>query len=131
MMEQTGRSKTDVILWWLCLFVAPLVLVSIELFHPAGFTHTPGMWSYLSEPQPYSPTHRALGYAGPQWWFTLHFIQTPLAGLVAIGLMLMVKDLPRESGLAVAVLAWRWFCPRRRIGKAPPTRNDARRASVR
>ena len=48
-------------LWWLCLVVAPAVLVGIELFHPAGFTmtaghpHNPGMYEYLSIPEPYDP----------------------------------------------------------------------------
>ncbi|MEK7992484.1 MAG: hypothetical protein AAB403_01645, partial [Planctomycetota bacterium] len=36
------------ILWWLCLFVAPAVLVAIELFHPSGFTAQPGMYAFLS-----------------------------------------------------------------------------------
>jgi hypothetical protein len=106
MAEGHGRSTANTALWWLCLIVAPLVLASIELFHPADFTHTPGMWAYLSEAQPYSPAHHALAYTGPQWWFALHMIQTPLAGLVALGLMLMVKDISSESGTVVAVLAW-------------------------
>ena len=67
-------------LGWLCLLVAPT-----ELFHPAGFTHHPGMFQYLSQPQPYDPQFKALGYFGPQWWFTLHMIQTPMMGLVAVG----------------------------------------------
>jgi hypothetical protein len=106
MAEEAGRPTANVVLWWLCLVVAPLILVTIELFHPAGFTHTPGMWSYLSEPQPYSPAHYALAYTGPHWWFALHMIQTPLAGLVAVGLILMVKDLSSGSGSMVAILAW-------------------------
>jgi len=35
------------VLWWVCLVAAPLVLVAIELFHPAGFTKEPGMYAYL------------------------------------------------------------------------------------
>jgi hypothetical protein len=62
------------VLWWLCLFVAPLVLVGFELFHPAGFTTSPGMYQYLSKPEPYDPQFKALAYFGPQWWFTLHMI---------------------------------------------------------
>ena len=27
-------------LWWVCLVVAPVVLICIELFHPANFTRT-------------------------------------------------------------------------------------------
>ena len=108
MTEGNGNSRatSDIFLWWLCLFAAPLILVSIELFHPAGFTHTPGMWSYLSEPQPHTEAHRAIAYMGPHWWFMLHMIQTPLVVLVAIGLWIMVKDLRTDNGLTVAVLAW-------------------------
>jgi len=97
------RPIHDVVLWWLCLFVAPLVLVAIELFHPAGFTQAPGMWAYLSEPQPHEAAHRALAYAGPQWWFTLHMIQTPLVGLVAVGLWRMVSGIGAGNGMAAAL----------------------------
>jgi len=76
-------------LWWLCLLVAPGVLITIELFHPAGFTQNPGMYEYLQKPEPYNPQFSALGYFGPQWWFTLHMIQTPMVGLVAVGLWLL------------------------------------------
>jgi hypothetical protein len=101
-----GHSIADLVVWWLCLVAAPLVLVAIELFHPAGFTQTPGMWAYLSEPQPHQEAHRALAYAGPRWWFTLHMIQTPMVGLVAVGLWRMVSDIGSDDGAAVAVLAW-------------------------
>lgn len=93
-------------LWWLCLFVAPLILLGIELFHPAGFTADPGMYAYLSHPQPYQPQFHALGYFGPRWWFTLHMIQTPMAGLVAIGLWLIVDPVDRAKGSAALGLAW-------------------------
>ncbi len=94
------------ILWWLCLFVAPLVLLAIELFHPAGFTDDPGMYEYLSVPQPYTPEHKALAYFGPQWWFTLHMIQTPAVCLVALGLCLIAWDVTREDGTR----AWLTAC---------------------
>ena len=29
-------------LWWICLVAAPVVLICIELFHPAGFTGRAG-----------------------------------------------------------------------------------------
>ena len=32
------------VLWWICLLIAPLVLITIELFHPANFTASPGMY---------------------------------------------------------------------------------------
>ena len=94
-------------LWWLCLFVAPAVLVAIELFHPAGFTENPpGMYAYLSKPEPYDPHHWALAYPGPDWWFLLHMIQTPMVGLVAIGLWLMVARVTDADGPAAVALAW-------------------------
>jgi hypothetical protein len=37
-------ARTRNILWWLCLVVAPLALLIIELFHPAGFTRDPGAY---------------------------------------------------------------------------------------
>lgn len=94
------------ILWWLCLLAAPLVLVVIELFHPAGFTQNPGMYQYLSKPQPYDPQFQALAYPGPHWWFTLHMIQTPMVGLVSIGLWLMAAKVESGDGAAPVALAW-------------------------
>jgi hypothetical protein len=101
-----SHTLSNRVLWWLCLFLAPLALVGIELFHPAGFTHDPGMFAYLSTPQPAEPQHRALGYFGPQWWFWLHMIQTPLVGLVCIGLWLMLKPVTRDQGAPAATAAW-------------------------
>ncbi len=60
MSEVRGR-----VLWWLCLFVAPATPLGIELYHPAGFTHDPGMYQYLSRPEPYNPQFHGLGYFGP------------------------------------------------------------------
>lgn len=93
-------------LWWLCLLAAPLVLAVIELFHPAGFTHSPGMYQYLSKPEPYSPEFKALAYFGPGWWFTLHMIQTPLVALVAIGLWILASVADRGETALAATLAW-------------------------
>ena len=94
------------VLWWVCLFVAPLVLISIELFHPAGFTGNPGAYQYLSQPQPYNPAYQALAYPGPHWWFVLHMIQTPMVALVAIGLWLMVRRIETGDGAAAVFFAW-------------------------
>ena len=108
-MNLTTTPTTSVahgILWWLCLCIAPAVLVIIELFHPAGFTRTPGMWAYLSQPEPYAPEHQALAYFGPTWWFTLHMIQTPLVGLVCVGLWLMLKDINVMEHVLAGVCAW-------------------------
>ncbi|HEX9670495.1 MAG TPA: hypothetical protein VGC93_13565 [Thermoanaerobaculia bacterium] len=102
MSEGTGRS----VLWWLCLFFSPLVLLVIELFHPAGFTTDPGMFAYLSQPESYSPQHGALAYFGPGWWFTLHMIQTVLMGLVAVGLWLLVDSFGPSDRRPAGILAW-------------------------
>jgi hypothetical protein len=64
------------------------------------------MYQYLSEPQPYSPEHHALAYFGPSWWFLLHMIQTPMVGLVAIGLWLIAGLVDRSHGAAAVTLAW-------------------------
>lgn len=94
------------VLWWLCLLVAPAVLIAIELFHPAGFTVHPGMYEFLSKPEPDQPQFQALNYFGPNWWFTLHMIQTPLVALVVVGLWLILADvMDTDSGYARAA-AW-------------------------
>jgi hypothetical protein len=92
-------------LWWLCLLAAPLVLAILELFHPAGFTKTPGMYHYLSISHTYDPAYKALTYWGPDWWFTLHMIQTPMVALVAIGLWILAS-LADGGGKPAVVLAW-------------------------
>lgn len=94
------------ILWWLCLLVAPAVLITIELYHPAGFTNHPGMYEYLHKPEPYDPAYKALGYFGPQWWFVLHMIQTPMVGLVAVGLWLLANKIRTADGAAALTFAW-------------------------
>jgi hypothetical protein len=94
------------VLWWVCLLVAPLVLVVLELFHPAGFTQSPGMYQFLSVPQPYNPQFKALAYWGPHWWFTLHMIQTPMVALVAVGLWQLASLNDRSANGVVQALAW-------------------------
>jgi hypothetical protein len=93
-------------LWWVCLLLAPLGLIAVELFHPAGFTAHPGMYQFLSQPEAYQAQFQALGYFGPMWWFTLHMIQTPLVALVVVGLWLMLAEVTdTDSGYARAA-AW-------------------------
>lgn len=94
------------VLWWICLLVAPTVLITIELFHPEGFTTRPGMYEYLSKPEPYNPQNAALDYFGPQWWFILHMIQTPMIGLVAVGLWLLADEIAPSDGAAASIFAW-------------------------
>ena len=102
-MHKDAASRA---LWWACLVAAPVVLIAIELFHPAGFTEHPGMYEYLSKPEPYNPAHHALAYFGPPWWFLLHMLQTPLVGLVAVGLTLLVRDVGPGSGALANASAW-------------------------
>lgn len=101
-----SHERLNQALWWLCLVIAPLVLLTIELFHPAGFTKDPGMWAYLSEPQPYDPQFKALAYPGPHWWFMLHMIQTPMVGLVAVGLWKLVSGVGTSDGPVAVGTAW-------------------------
>ncbi|QHQ36343.1 hypothetical protein [Algicella marina] len=92
-------------LWILGLIVGPLVLVSIELFHPAGFTTTPGMFEFLRHQEPGGHGHSALDYFGPDWWFVLHMIQTPTVCLITVALILTVNA--ADTGeIAVRLLAW-------------------------
>ena len=93
-------------LFLLCLVVAPAGLLGVELFHPAGFTARPGMYEFLSKPEPYAPEHQALAYPGPDWWFLLHMIQTPLVGLVAVGLWLLAGRVESGDGALAVTLAW-------------------------
>jgi hypothetical protein len=99
--EQIGK-----VLWWVCLIAAPAVLIGVELFHPAHFTAQPGMFEFLSKPQPYDPRFVALAYTGPQWWFTLHLIQTPVVALITVGLWLLVRRVGDADGGLAITLAW-------------------------
>ena len=74
---------------FICLVLSPLILMGLELFHPAHFTANPGMTAYLSHPQSHDPHFEALSYFGPNWWFFLHMVQTPLVVLVGIGLLML------------------------------------------
>jgi hypothetical protein len=91
-------------MWWVCLVLAPAVLLSIELFHPSGFTHV-GMFQFLTHAE-HDPQYWAIDYPGPHWWLVLHMIQTPLVGLVAVGLWLMVDGIGEKDGAAAMVSAW-------------------------
>lgn len=95
------------VLWWVSLLFAPAVLIGLELFHPADFTAHPGMYRYLSQAEPHSAAHhQALDYFGPRWWLVLHMIQTPMVGLVAVGLLLMVDGIGDQDGAAAVAAAW-------------------------
>ena len=94
------------VLWWICLAVAPAVVIAIELFHPSGFTAHPGMYEFLSHPHHHEPQFWALAYFGPHWWLALHMIQTPMVGLVAVGLWLMIEGIGGEDGSAAFACVW-------------------------
>jgi hypothetical protein len=101
-----SNQSVKAVLWWLCLLVAPIVLIAIELFHPAGFTAHPGMYQFLSKPEPYQPQFVSLGYPGPDWWFMLHMIQTPMVGLVSVGLWLVADRIGDNAGTAARSFGW-------------------------
>ena len=90
----------------LSLVVAPLLLAIIELFHPAHFTLDPGMTSFLSQPQERDPYFNAITYFGPQWWYLLHMLQTPLVVVVAFGLLHLTDSFGRDSTARLIPLAW-------------------------
>lgn len=93
-------------LFWPCLVLAPAVLAGMELFHPAGFTRSPGMFEFLCGPMLPGGDFKALAYPGPDWWFKLHAVQTPLVGLVSVGLWFLVGRVRDEDGLPALALAW-------------------------
>ncbi len=105
MMPRTADYR---IVWIFGLIVGPAILVGIELFHPAGFTQNPGMFTFLRQPEPGGHSHSALDYFGPDWWFWLHMIQTPTVCLTAIALMLTVSTVQSEAAPNAAVTALSW-----------------------
>jgi hypothetical protein len=91
------------ILAGLSLVVAPLLLAAINLFHPAEFTTAPGMSAFLSHPQSGDPHFNAIAYFGPQWWFVMHMMQTPLIVMVSFGLLYLTDTFSAVEG---ARFAW-------------------------
>src|SRR4051812_24066288 len=94
------------LMWWVCLIAAPVVLIGLELFHPAHFTAAPGMFQYLCKAEPYDPQFLALAYPGPHWWFMLHLIQTPLVAFVTLGLWLLTRRIDDSHGTLPVLFAW-------------------------
>jgi hypothetical protein len=90
----------------LSLVISPVLLVAIELFHPAHFTLDPGMTNFLSHPQAGDPYYKAIVYFGPDWWFLLHMVQTPLVVIVSFGLLLMTDLFRPAPGARYWPLAW-------------------------
>jgi hypothetical protein len=64
------------------------------------------MYKYLSTTHSYDPQFKALAYGGPQWWFTLHMIQTPMVALVAVGLWQLASLSDRSANGVVQALSW-------------------------
>jgi hypothetical protein len=93
-------------LYLLCLILAPACLAAIDLFHPADFTAHPGMYQFLAHAEHGEMQFEALAYFGPGWWFTLHMIQTPQVGLVAIGLWFMSDLADSETDRIASACAW-------------------------
>ena len=91
---------------WLSLVIAPLILAGIEMFHPAHFTADPGMTNFLSQPQAGDPHFMAIKYFGPEWWFLMHMVQTPLVVVVSFGLLLATDSFGAGEGARFAPLAW-------------------------
>ena len=88
------------------LIFAPLLLGAIELFHPAHFTLEPGMTAFLSQPQGGDPYFNAIVYFGPEWWFLLHMVQTPLVILVSFGLLQVTDTFESQNAARFMPLAW-------------------------
>jgi hypothetical protein len=88
------------------LVVAPLMLAAIELFHPAHFTLEPGMSSFLSNPQAADPYFNAIIYFGPDWWFLMHMVQTPLVVVVSFGLLLLTDTFAHDAQARFLPFAW-------------------------
>lgn len=91
---------------FLTLVVAPLLLAAIELFHPAHFTLDPGMTAFLSDPQAGDPYYNALHYFGPDWWFLLHMMQTPLVVAVSFGLLALTDTFTPVAAARYRGFAW-------------------------
>ena len=94
------------VLFVVCLMLGPAILLAIELFHPANFTAHPGMYQFLSHAEHGGAQFKALAYFGPDWWFTLHMIQTPLVGLVAIGLWLLADKASVTDDWIASACCW-------------------------
>jgi hypothetical protein len=90
----------------LSLVVAPLILAAIELFHPAHFTADPGMSAFLSHPQSGDPHFNAITYFGPEWWFLMHMIQTPLVVVVSFGLLYLTDSFGGAGKSRFVLWAW-------------------------
>lgn len=88
------------------LVVVPLALAALELFHPAHFTMVPGVSAFLSHPQAGDPHYNAIAYFGPDWWFLLHMIQTPLIVVIAFGLLWLTGPFGGYAGARYLWLAW-------------------------
>jgi hypothetical protein len=90
----------------LSLVVAPVLLACIELFHPAHFTLNPGMTSFLSHPQAHDPYFNAIAYFGPQWWFLMHMVQTPLVVIISFGLLHITDSFGTDPAARYMPFAW-------------------------
>jgi hypothetical protein len=104
--EEIMALKPSLVLGAFSLVIAPLLLAGMELFHPAHFTLEPGMSAFLSNPQPGDAHYNAIVYFGPEWWFLMHMIQTPLVVIVSFGLLSLTDTFGANDTSRGALLAW-------------------------
>src|SRR3982751_4764720 len=93
-------------LGWMSLVAVPLLLAAIELFHPAHFTVDPGMSAFLSHPHEGGMQFNMIRYFGPEWWFLMHMIQTPLIVIISLGLLLLTDTFGNTGAVRFNLLAW-------------------------
>jgi len=91
---------------WVSLVAVPLLLAVIELFHPWQFTADPGMSAFLSHPHDGGMPFNVIRYFGPDWWFLMHMIQTPLIVIIAFGLLLLTDAFGDTGAVRFNVVAW-------------------------
>jgi hypothetical protein len=88
--EPDNQMGIRIVLRRLVLFGVPLIVGSLELFHPVPGTS--GIVATLS----------------PQvtWWLTLHLLQLPLFGLLAVAVWLLTTGVPGWATTVSRVGAW-------------------------
>lgn len=64
------------------IVLTPLVLGTIEIWHPVGIPEKSAFESILPQ---------------ADWWFTLHILQLPLFGLMALAVLFMVRNINSQA----------------------------------
>jgi len=73
----------------LMIVLSLLILIGLEIFHLSYFMVNPGITVYLCHSESHDPYFDAVTSFGPNWWFILHMVQTPLVVLVGIGFLIL------------------------------------------